>query len=109
MIGDRSGEDQAFARFVQSLVSLRRQNWDLFADGKRTWHTSAEYPGLLGITVEAGPRKLQLFINRDEKPLPAAVWKPLAGLKPATPVQNLLTESPLEPQNTLPAYGVVMF
>jgi glycosidase len=109
MIWDPTVEEQAFARFVQSLVSLRRQNWDLFADGKRTWHTSAEYPGLLGITVEAGPRKLQLFINRDEKPLPAAVWKPLAGLKPATPVQNLLTESPLEPQNTLPAYGVVMF
>lgn len=107
MIWDPTPDEEAFARFVRSLIALRRQHWPLFADGSRQYVTDPAHPGFLGITIHHDTDRLRVLINRDEKPIPATVWKGLIGLSQG-PVQNLLAESPLGPEDALPARGAAV-
>lgn len=108
MIWDPTEDERSFARFVQSLVALRRKHWKLFADGSRQYHIDPANPGFLGITLQHGTDRLAVLLNRDDKPVAAQTWKPLVGIPVDRPIQNLLSESPLGPENELPGRGAAV-
>ncbi|HPQ00347.1 MAG TPA: glycoside hydrolase family 13 protein [Termitinemataceae bacterium] len=95
MIWDARPEEEEFFRFLSLLVQTRRRYWQVFSEGKRTYRTHQAYPGLLAITIEFGSTKLQVLINRDDRPVPADVWKPLAGLAADATFRDLLEHTGL--------------
>ncbi|MFZ5367645.1 MAG: glycoside hydrolase family 13 protein [Spirochaetota bacterium] len=108
MIWDPKPDEQAFSRFVASLVKLRREYWQVFADGRRTYQTDPAYPGLLVINLELGNTHLYFLINRDEKPVKAETWKHLAGLTATVKLKSLLEHAGLGAADELPGLGAVV-
>ncbi|WP_304226631.1 glycoside hydrolase family 13 protein [Gracilinema caldarium] len=108
MIWDPKPDEHAFFRFVASLVKLRREYWQVFGEGKRTYRTDPAHPGLLVINLELEKTYLHVLINRDEKPVQAETWKALAGHGATTRVRSLLDQAGLGPGDELSGTGSVV-
>lgn len=102
MIWDAKPDELAFYHFVSTLVSMRRQYWQAFADGYRVYHTDPAFPGLLVLSISHENTLLHVLINRDEHPVPAETWERLVGLSSSSLLQSLLDQLEPKIQEALP-------
>jgi len=118
MIWEPTEDEQDFARFVTSLVKLRREYWQVFADGSRHYVVDPAHPGFLGITIKNGQEILMVLINRDRASIPEEIWKRLMGWQSfvpslqvsgaGIPVTSLIAGTGLDKNGALPALSAVV-
>ncbi|MBN1243403.1 MAG: hypothetical protein JXA15_11940, partial [Spirochaetales bacterium] len=77
---DPSPDELAFQNFTHALVGLRRENWRVFAFGRRTSAHIAARAGFAGFRVEGEGRVMLALAQRDGEAVPAAEWRAAFGL-----------------------------
>lgn len=118
MIWEPTEDEQDFAHFVTSLVKLRRECWQVFADGSRHYVVDPAHPGFLGITIKEGQDILMVLINRDRASIPEEMWKRLMNWQSfvpslqvsgaGIPVTSLIAGTGLDKNGALPALSAVV-
>jgi glycosidase len=103
---DPEPEEQAFADFLRSLITVRRAWWKVVADGERFSAYLDGYPGFAAMGATLDGSAIVTLVNRDDTAVPERAWRSALRLADGATVMDVLAKT--EFSGELGARGMVV-